>query len=144
MQVEINGKIYDVHITRKNNKNMYLRVKEDGIHITCNYLMPKSMIKSFIENNPLIIEKFNNAIQKGLDFVHNNDSKTIAEIIKSEFPDTKIEDLITAIDQYKKTDTWPQTTNFTEDSFNHMQDIMINAKQLEKKVNYQDLIYQVK
>ena len=64
MQVEINGKIYDVHITRKNNKNMYLRVKEDGIHITCNYLMPKSMIKSFIENNVSAIIKMDKHVQK--------------------------------------------------------------------------------
>lgn len=36
---------------------------------------------SYIEENPDIIEKFTQAIQKGLDFVHENDSKTIAEII---------------------------------------------------------------
>ena len=51
---------------------------------------------------------------------------------------------INTIEQYKKTDTWPSTTNFTEESFNHMQDIMINANQLDKKVNYSDLIYKVK
>ena len=98
---------------------------------------------SFIENNKDTIKKFTKAIQKGLDFVHNNDSETIAKIISPEFPDTKLEDLIIAIEQYKKTDTWPETTNFTEESFNHMQDIMINAKQLDNKVNYKDLIYQV-
>ena len=99
---------------------------------------------SFLENNPDVIKKFTQAIQKGLDFVHNNDSTTIAKIISPEFPDTKEEDLIVAIEQYKKTDTWPQTTDFTEESFNHMQDIMINAKQLENKVKYSDLIYKVK
>ena len=35
MQIELEGRIIDVHITKKNNKNMYLRVKEDGIHISC-------------------------------------------------------------------------------------------------------------
>ena len=99
---------------------------------------------SYIENNKDIIIKFTNAIQKGLDFVLNNDSKTIANIIKEEFPDTKLEDLINTIDQYKKVNTWPTTTTFQEESFNHMQDIMINANQLEKKVNYNDLIYQIK
>ena len=96
---------------------------------------------SFINNNQDTIIRFTKAIQKGLDFVHNNDSETIAKIIAQEFPDTKEEDLVTAINQYKKTDTWPQTTNFTEESFNHMQDIMINANQLDKKVNYNDLVY---
>ena len=76
------------------------------------------------------------------DFVHENDSKTIAEIIQVEFPDTKLEDLITVIDRYKEADTWPQTTEFTEESFNLLQDIMINANQLDEKVNYSDLIYQ--
>jgi len=99
---------------------------------------------SFIENNKEIVKKFTKSIQKGLDFVHNNDSETIAKIIQVEFPDTKLEDLTIAIEQYKKTDTWPTTTDFTEDAFTHMQDIMINAKQLDKKVNYNDLIYKIK
>ena len=100
--------------------------------------------KSFIDNNQDIIIKFNKAIQKGLDFVHNNDSKTIAKIIKPEFPDTKLEDLINAIEQYKSVDTWPKTTDFLEEDFNHMQDIMINANELKDKVNYNDLIYKLK
>ena len=64
MQIEINGKLYNVYITRKNNKNMYLRVKEDGIYITCNYLTPKSLIKSFIESNISSIVKMDNHVQK--------------------------------------------------------------------------------
>ena len=35
---------------------------------------------SYLENNQDTIKKFTKAIQKGLDFVHNNDSKTIAKI----------------------------------------------------------------
>ena len=96
---------------------------------------------SYLEKNPEIIQKFTQGIQKGLDFVHQNDSKKIAKIIEKEFPDTKLEDLITVIDRYKKIDTWPKTTEFTEESFNHLQDIMINAKQLTNKVNYKDLVY---
>ena len=97
---------------------------------------------SYLEENPDIIEKFTRAIQKGLDFVHENDSKTIAISIIEDFPDTKLEDLITVIDRYKEADTWPKTTNFTEESFNLLQDIMINANQLGKRVSYSDLIYQ--
>ena len=97
---------------------------------------------SYLKENPDIIEKFTSAIQKGLDFVNNNDSKTIAISIIESFPDTKLEDLITVIDRYKKADTWPTTTNFTEESFNLLQDIMINANQLNERVNYSDLIYQ--
>lgn len=97
--------------------------------------------KSYIDNNPDIIISFNRAIQKGLDFVNNNDSETIANAILSFFPDTSLNDLIKVIDRYKKQDTWPTTTSFSVDSFNHLQDIMINAGHLDKKVAYEDLIY---
>lgn len=96
---------------------------------------------SYIENNKDIIKKFTNAIKKGIDFVHNNDSKTIAKVIISEFPDTSLEDLTSSIESYKQNDTWPKTTTFTEESFNHLQDILIEANQLEEKVSYKDLIY---
>ena len=96
---------------------------------------------SYIENNKDIIEKFTKAIQKGLDYVHNYTSNEIAEIIKDEFPDTGLSDLATVIERYKSVDTWPATTEFTSESFNHLQDIMINAGELREKVNYNDLVY---
>ena len=58
MNIKINDNLYDVIITRKNNKNMYLRVKEDlKIYITApNYISDKQIVK-FIENNFKYIEK---------------------------------------------------------------------------------------
>ena len=99
---------------------------------------------SYIKNNSDVIEKFTKAIQKGLEFVNNHTSKEIAEIIAVEFPDTSISDLATVIERYKSVDTWPTTTDFTEESFNHLQDIMINANELKEKVNYNDLVYKIK
>ena len=97
--------------------------------------------KSFINNNKDLIISFDRAIQKGLDFVHNNDSKTIAEEITSFFPDTSVNDLTKVIDRYKEIEAWPKTTEFTEEAFNHLQDIMINANELDEKIPYGDLIY---
>ena len=97
--------------------------------------------KSYIENNKDVIENFTKAIQKGLDYVHNHTSKEIAEVIKDEFPDTNINDLATVIENYMSVDTWPTTTEFTNESFNHLQDIMINANELKEKVDYNKLVY---
>ena len=97
--------------------------------------------KSFIENNKNLIKKFETSIQQGLDFVHNNDSKKVAESISSFFPDSSIEDLTKVIDRYKSIDVWPKTTEFKEESFNHLQDIMINANELDERVPYSELIY---
>ena len=96
---------------------------------------------SYLENNQETIEKFTKAIQKGLDYVHENDSEEIAKIILPFFPDTSLNDLIVVLDRYKENDTWPKETNFTKESFDHLQDIMINANELKEKVNYEDLIY---
>ena len=97
--------------------------------------------KSVIENNKELIYNFEKAIQKGLDFVHNNDSRTVAKSIIDFFPDTSIDDLTKVIERYKSIDVWPTTTEFKEESFNHLQDIMINANELDEKVPYNELIY---
>ena len=96
---------------------------------------------SYIKNNPDVIEKFTKAIQKGLDYVNTHTSIEIAEVIKDEFPDTSVSDLATVIERYKSVDTWPKTTVFTEESFDHLQDIMINAGELKEKVSFNELIY---
>lgn len=96
---------------------------------------------SYIENNKDIIKNFTKAIEKGIEFVHNNDSETIANVILKHFPDTSLKDLTNSIESYKQNDSWPTTTTFTEESFNHLQDIVIEAGQLKEKVSYKDLIY---
>ncbi len=65
MTIELDGTTYNVFITRKNNKNMYLRVKSDGIYITCNYLVTKSLIINFIKNNKeSVIKEYNRQQRK--------------------------------------------------------------------------------
>ncbi len=96
--------------------------------------------KSYIEKNPKVIEGFTKAIQKGLDYVHNHSSKDIAQNIKDYFPDTKEEELTTIIQRYKDIDSWYDTTFITEEDFNHIQEIIKNAGQLDKNAPYNKLI----
>ena len=96
--------------------------------------------KSYLKENKDNIKKFKKAIQKGLDFVHNNSNLEVAKSIKKSFPDTKLEDLEIIIERYRNIEAWPTTITFKEDSFNHLQDIMISANELNKKVDYNDLI----
>ncbi|MBO5414220.1 MAG: ABC transporter substrate-binding protein [Bacilli bacterium] len=96
--------------------------------------------KSYIENNQDVIEGFTKAIQKGLDYVHNNSSKDIASKILSEFPDTSLTDLEKIIDRYKNIDSWFKTTYINEDDFIHIEEIMENAKELSKRVPYDKLV----
>ena len=96
---------------------------------------------SYIEENPEIIEKFTRAIQKGLDYVHNHSDEEVANAIIEFFPDTSMNDLVEVIARYRSIDAWPTTTDFKEDSFYHLQDIMKAAGELDNTVKYEDLIY---
>lgn len=97
--------------------------------------------KSYIEQNKELIENFSKAIQKGLDYVHNHTDKEVAKAIINQFPDTSLEDIEKVIKRYRGINAWPKTTEFKEDSFNHLQDIMLDYKAIDKKVSYNELIY---
>lgn len=96
---------------------------------------------SYIEENPEVIEKFTRAIQKGLDFVHNSSDEEVANAIIDFFPDTSLNDLIGVVERYRSVEAWPTTTEFSSESFYHLQEIMQAAGELEDTVKYEDLIY---
>ena len=96
---------------------------------------------SYIKENPEVIEKFTRAIQKGLDFVHNSSDQEVAEAILDFFPDTSLNDLTNVVKRYRSVETWPTTTEFSSESFYHLQEIMKAAGELEETVSYEDLIY---
>lgn len=96
--------------------------------------------KSFIENNQENIEKFNNAINRGLQFVNTHTPEEVATVIVGQFPDTSIEQLSNAIMRYQSFDVWKEDTTITKEEFYRLQDIMAEAGQLDSKVDYDDLI----
>lgn len=96
--------------------------------------------KNYIENNKDIIQGFTRAIQKGLDYVHNNKAEDIAKNIIDYFPDTSINDVIAVTNRYKQIDSWYSTTEIKEKDFNHVQTIMEAAGELDKRAPYKNLV----
>lgn len=96
--------------------------------------------KSYIDNNKDTIKKFTNAILKGLTFVKENDSKTIANIIKEEFPDTKLLDLEVIIDRYKKADTWYTKTCINKEAYDNLISLMKYSNQLDREYDFNTLV----
>jgi len=76
-----------------------------------------------------------------LKFVKDNNSKTIAEAIIDFFPDTSINDLTIIIDEYKNGDAWKDNITINEKEWEHIQEIIIEAGELNEYVPYKDLIY---
>lgn len=96
--------------------------------------------KSYIDANPKVIEGFTKAIQKGLDYVHNNSEEKIAEVILDYFPDTSLNDLSKIVKRYKDIDSWFDTTYIEEENFEHIQTIVESAGELEKKAPFSKLV----
>lgn len=100
--------------------------------------------KSYIKENPEIIKGFTKAIDKGLEYVKNTDASIIAKDIYEFFPELSLNDLTAIIERYKTSDAWADGVEITEEDFNHLQEIMTSAGELEKKAPYDKLIYQGK
>lgn len=96
--------------------------------------------KSYIDDNPEILQAFTNAIQKGLDYVNSHTSEEIAKIIAPQFTETDEATIQAIVERYKEQDTWKTDTIFEQDSFELLQDILKNANQLQSWVPYPDLV----
>ena len=99
---------------------------------------------SYLKKNKDVIKNFTKAIQKGLDYVHSHSDKEVAKTILKQFPDTSLNDIESAVKRYRKIEAWPKTTKFSKESFDHLQDIMIDAGAIKTKVSYDDLMYNEK
>jgi len=96
--------------------------------------------KSYMEENPEIIQKFTNAIQKGMDFVNSHSADEIAEVIHPQFKETPIENVTKIVERYKAQDTWKTDLVFEKESFDLLQNILEEAGELPARVPYEELV----
>jgi len=97
--------------------------------------------KSYIEENSDVIEKFTKAINRGLEYVYEHDSREIAEIMVDYFPDTSLDDMEIIVDRYKSGEAWKKNITINEDEWDHIQEIIDASGELDKYVEYDKLIY---
>ena len=96
--------------------------------------------KSYLEKNKDTVQAFTNALQKGMDYVQTHTPEEIAKVIAPQFAETDIETLTTIIQRYYDQNTWKKDLIFEKDAFDLLQNILQDAKELEKKVPYENLV----
>ena len=96
--------------------------------------------KSYIKENPEIVQKFTNAIYKAQLWMADHTSEETADVIASFFTESDKETLTKIIERYKSQDTWKTDPVFEEDSLTLIEDIMENGGELQKRVPYTDII----
>ena len=98
--------------------------------------------ESYIKNHTNELKIFFDGINKGLNYVHNHSAKEIANIIRKEFPDTKIEDLEIMIQNYKENDSLFTTSDLSKESFNNLENMLIDNNEIKNKYKFNDLVYE--
>ena len=96
--------------------------------------------ENYIDGNEDIINGFLRAVMKGIEYVNSADSAQAAEKLEPYFDGTELSSIETSLDSYKSIDSWQADMTMTEDAFNRLQDIIDNAGELEKRVNFADLV----
>ncbi len=96
--------------------------------------------ESYIEKNGDIIQKFTNALQKGMDYVQKHTPEEIANVIKPQFSETDLDVLTTIVERYYEQYTWKDNLVFEKESFELLQDILESSGELTERVPYEELV----
>ena len=84
--------------------------------------------KSYIEKNPVIIEKLTRAIYKGQKWVNSHSDAEVCKSISSYFPGADEEALISSIKNYKEIDALSPNPILKSEDFNRLMDIIQSYK----------------
>ena len=95
---------------------------------------------SYMKENPEIIQKFTDALQKGMDYVQSHTPEEIAEVIAPQFKETDLETITAIVKRYYDQDTWKENLIFEKDSFELLQDILEEAGELAERTAYENLV----
>ena len=95
---------------------------------------------SYMEKNPEVIQKFTNALQKGMEYVQTHTPEEIAKVIAPQFAETDLDTVTTIVKRYYDQDTWKSNLIFEKESFELLEDILEDAGELNERVAYEDLV----
>ena len=95
---------------------------------------------SYMEKNPEIIQKFTNALQKGMEYVQSHTPEEIAEVIAPQFAETDLDTVTAIVKRYYDQDTWKSNLIFEKESFELLEDILEVSGELSERVSYENLI----
>ena len=95
---------------------------------------------SYMKENPEVIEKFTRAVYKAQIWVQENSAKEIAEAIAPHFQDTDLSIIETVVERYKSQGSFATDPILDEEEWNNLQNIMDEAGDLPKRIDYETLV----
>lgn len=96
--------------------------------------------KEYLEENEDVIQKFTNALQKGMEYVNTHTPEEIAKVIAPQFKETDVETIEIIVKRYHEQESWKNDLIFEEESFDLLQNILEDAGELEERTPYEELV----
>lgn len=96
--------------------------------------------ESWLEKNEAQANGFLKAVMKAIKYANETPETTIAPLLTPYFEGTSEASLAASVKRYKEIDSWRKEMTVSEESFNRLQDIIENAGELARRVNYTELV----
>lgn len=96
--------------------------------------------QDYIKNNKETIKKFTKALYKSQIWIHQHDSKEVAERILPYFVNIDKSLLEESLERCVKVDVWSRTPVIKKEDFDLMQEIAIEASELKTKVDFNKIV----
>jgi NitT/TauT family transport system substrate-binding protein len=75
-----------------------------------------------------------------MEYVNSHTAKEIAEVIAPQFSETDTDTIATIVDRYLQQNTWKTNLVFEKDGFELLEEILMEAGELDATVPYEDLV----
>lgn len=99
-----------------------------------------SVTDSFLKNYPNKVEAFLQAVWRGTEYATTHSATEIARLVAPYFEGTTLDLLTAAINNYQQYDVWMDTPVTNPQAFERLQDIMQNAGELTRRVDYDAIV----
>ncbi len=99
-----------------------------------------SATAKFLREHADKAEKFLRAVWKGTQYAMSHSAEDVARLVQPYFDTTSLDLLTSAVKNYQDYDVWMSTPVTDKKAFERIQDIMQNAGELSRRVNYDDIV----
>lgn len=96
--------------------------------------------KGFLEENEKLAERFLRAVYRGYKFLLKASVDEIKASLKPSFSGISDESIVKSIQSYIDVDAWVDNPAMTKQAFDRLQDIIISAGELDKKVEFDSVV----
>lgn len=96
--------------------------------------------QSYIDKNAKKIDGLLRAVTRAIKYLNESDSLTVAQKLAPYFDGTDVGSIATSVENYKAIDAWVTDMAMKEDAFERLQDIIQSSGELERRVNFSDIV----